>query len=183
MNPSDPSDQETGGQIARFFVGYGDVDGLLTHARRLQPIFVNAVGQHVSGGQYALGLQRCWLAIAFLEGDVCHYCRVPYACYQTHCGRPFGHLEELKAQRVRDTSAWLVRVCRHYLEEKGFQDVREAHVAVPRDLSLLDGEFGFLVWDEQLRRWRRKTAAEGEIDELARVVSQAIDHEPQPASH
>jgi hypothetical protein len=144
-----------------FFVGYGSIEKLIEQGKPnlKAAIYVQAMRRNnVGANPHGVGSTRAWISVAYIEAGVCHYADVVYGRYQTIYGEPLG--AEDAAEQTRRRGLQALHLTKAWLAHSGYRNVREATIATPKDLVMIDGDFGFIVWDDQVNSYRRVTDVE-----------------------
>lgn len=133
------------------FIGYPTVEELVQAVKPNATAYTLSLTRDLPGTSGIIRHQEI-IAVQFVEGTTVHYCRFRVGTYETLCGSPFG---EVSAQEVAARAAGAFRIVQHYLTEQGCT-VKPGVVAVPKDLSLLEGGADFLGYNRETRQFFRK---------------------------
>lgn len=132
------------------FIGYTTLEAWACHAERLQPVCVTLTEQAAAGA--AIEQRQVWVLVQQItaEGDV-RYCRLPIGWQTYSQGQPFDPREHAVRQE-RYSQAY--RLIKEWLRTTGgYAYLHDAAVAQPTNLQLLDGTAGFLLFDQEHKRF------------------------------
>lgn len=131
------------------FFGYETLEAWAEVAQRDEPVYATLVRERKVGATTGSESFRLMVAQPDAQGDVQYWQQVVGRLALLH-GQPFGAPGEVETVRTRAASAW--EVVRAWLVAQGFT-VRDATVAVPTPLTLLDGSTAVLAYDEATNRF------------------------------
>lgn len=140
-----------------FFVGFGTMEDWAAAIDQGQPVNAESVTETTAANK-RYNLTRCTqlLLVSQVCGAEVLYCRKLTGAFLSADGglHPMG--DDLKKIIDRERSAWDVLV--GWLEEQGLV-YRRAMVALPTKMKLLDGNAGFLAYDQARDIWIRSADA------------------------
>jgi hypothetical protein len=135
------------------FIGYGTLEALTSAASMLKTLYVNSVTQPGKTSARGLRTDRLVVIVSQIDGEGnVHYCRIPTGTISYVAGTPF---EDTKSER-RERHQVMYEMVKEWLTTHGFA-IREAVVAMPSNLTYLDGWPDFVRYDEATKTFVRKT--------------------------
>jgi hypothetical protein len=145
------------GKTRNHFIGYGTLERWHQAAqedeRPAPRAYANLI-ETPTPGQYNISINRLYAIISRLDRDNnVHYCRLRLGSIQMVAGRPLNGDHEAIKERAQQGFD-LLGV---WLSEQGYEIV-PALIAVPNDLTLLDGWADFLAFDKTKNQFHRKGA-------------------------
>jgi hypothetical protein len=125
------------------FIGYARLEEWAEAISILDPVYACLIVDS-EAGPLDIRNDHYFIHCAQPRGDTVHYFRTKVALVQRVNDVFLNEDHERRLERARQ--AW--EIVREWLQERGFA-VREALVAYPRDLKLLEGEAGFMGYDKE----------------------------------
>lgn len=124
------------------FVGFATLEALIECLEVSKP--VNVAGLVETKGEGPI--QRTASLVLVSQGleNECLYCRVLLSRYQTMHGEAFPG----EAERQHKIATSGIAAVKDFLERNGF-NLREAVIAIPQNLTALDGSADFLRFDKE----------------------------------
>lgn len=144
--------------MAKNFIGYADLLEWRKAIDPRQPVYASPVIQPGSVSKQGLRVDRAEIHVAQPDewGDV-HYWQFTVGRWQELSHAPdFGARDREKVITRRDEIWSLIKV---WLDEQGLV-VRDALIAFPRNLRLLEGTPGILRWNQERSAWERTDRGE-----------------------
>jgi hypothetical protein len=116
--------------VSTHHIGYGSIQAMLDGLPRDHPVFVSCTRQQV------FSVEKFRLQLQVIVGDEVHYVQIEFGRVPLMPdGEPFDNDRRAKCARA---GASLLDLVRAWLKEFGWKQVRDAQVAVPKDLSLFE---------------------------------------------
>ena len=139
------------------FIGFDSLEKLLNAATHLRPLNALPVVLPGRGGKYGISINTQLILVSQVQanGEVL-YCRIITGRYQAIAGSR-EPLDEGKNYQARSESAWQI-VAQEMLMQ-GF-DVREALIAIPQNLQLLEGHADCLKYNKDTDLYERRDTAQ-----------------------
>ena len=135
----------------RSFIGYSSLEEWAEDADRNESVYAVLANDPSQPDKIGMRIETINIICSQLdERGNAHYFRRRVGLLQYIGDKSFGpdHKERIEWAR----QAW--EIVREWLEEAGFR-VRSGTIAPPSSLKLMEGEIGFLDWDEQAKRFIR----------------------------
>lgn len=142
------------------FIGFDSLEKLLAAATHLCPLNALPVVHPGRGGKYGISIHTQLILVSQVQanGEVL-YCRIITGRYQALAGSHEPRSEG-KNYQARSESAWQI-VAQEMLMQ-GF-NVRQALIAIPQNLQLLDGYADCLKYNKKTDLYERRDASKLEV--------------------
>lgn len=142
------------------FIGFDSLEKFLGAATHLHPLNALPIVHPGRGGSHGISIDTQLILVSQVQanGEVL-YCRIITGRYQAIAGS-HEPLFEGKNYQARSESAWQI-VAQEMLMQ-GFV-VREALIAIPQNLQLLDGHADCLKYNKESDLYERRDASKVEV--------------------
>jgi hypothetical protein len=135
------------------WIGYGTPEKFLCHAPKDVPVYVSSYIDSAGTDHAGATYESVRLIVALLahQGGEVHYTLCTLGRYLCVNRQP---IDADGAKAARDRAEQAVHIAGKWINELGFEDVRDATIGTPRDVKLLDGWPSFLVWDQEKKAFQ-----------------------------
>lgn len=137
---------------SKYYAGFESLEKLLEQADHQKPIDAMPIVDPGKAGKFGISIHTQLILVAQQRGDELLYCRIVTGRYQAFAGevKPLSTTHDYPAISA---SAWAI--VQEEIKARGFT-LREALVALPKNLRFLDGTAECLHFNKETDRYERR---------------------------